>query len=134
MSNKIQNLLCTIQQGQKLKELGVTAESQWVQFMNGKYGMKVPTGYYAPDIGIVLSKEKIHGVINLYGLGELMRMLPELIEVRKVNNGWIWVNDINTQSGIYYPSPEQAAADYLIHLIKREKLTPSQCNAALKGE
>jgi hypothetical protein len=138
---KIQDLCCTPEQGRQLAELGVTGRSHFVAVLNsiGEIDTYCIRGedysgdevYYCPETTESFSD---YPVVNLYCLGELMRMVNSIEEryvFRKAFELWHLCKTTQNVHAEGFKTMEQAVANRIIIELYHKRLTPEQCNAAL---
>lgn len=143
---KLENQVCTALQGERLSELGVNAPStfmhtllkqrtgnKWfismlVGDLNGIYVIGECCGIENPTFNIEQAIEK-HPA---YTVSELMAMLPRYYSVCKIRKGFKTRDDDNclVNSGQIF---SHVIADALISCLENGKITPEQCNEALKN-
>lgn len=158
----IQNYTCTVEQAKKLRELGVTAKSQyyWVSF-GTESGQEIAlcrpvnsyeqkpcewAWYILGEVRQEIQEQIDHDKLNAdgvvypaYTLGELLRMADTETYVQRAGSytseyaQWEWVDEGREAANGVYDTPEQASADMLIHLLENKYITPEQCNGALDG-
>lgn len=136
---KLSEQCCTLQQSERLEELGVTAKSAFYHVYPTNKWLIIPDGYFNEnDEGIEF--------IQAYTVAELLQALPGIVVVDEIryslrivkNNSMYSVCYFDTEcedrSNFYDRVHEKQApllADCLIHLLENNLLTPAEVNEAI---
>ena len=129
---KLQDQVCTIEQGKRLMELGVNAPSLF---------------YYAGDSIRVSISEEFSGsaiVLNMdnpnschaYTVAELGAMLPALVTSKRTVSTGEWYIFGSENTGYVcdrFKTEAEAKASFLIHLLEQNLITAEECNKRINN-
>lgn len=124
---KISDQVCTLEQGQRLQDLGITGPSLfWYSApKSGKHRSVVQYGHSTGCIAPAFTSS------------ELGRMLPwgcSTTRSKKAFGRWLWSDLQRNAMGIGFKSEAESKADHLIKLIETRNITVHEANKRLSHD
>ena len=138
---KLQSQTCLLEQSQKLAELGVTAQSQCVHVLVGRFNPRECS--VLPIKNICNTDDYIAILCQAYTVAELLQALPKSIgdydlTIHNSSNHWFisYVNfefDYRAKHSASNDSLPQLLAVMLIYFLENNLLTAEQVNEAINN-
>ncbi|PUZ25034.1 hypothetical protein DCC81_12025 [Chitinophaga parva] len=131
---KLQDQVCTLEQGKRLAELGITASPKWMYFNchphSGLCLSEMPNRHMAILTGHFPLDPSEYSLTPAFTVAELGQMLPDQITQyirRESNNWWVGLGPLMAASS----SEADARAQALIYLLETNQLTADEANKRL---